>query len=191
MTDINESELELDVLAYIQNANKDIRQRDLARALVKSLGMTNAILKRLTYKGMLSIRKVNNRNISYAVTPMGVRELAKRSYRYVRNTIRNVVDFKEVIDGRIQQFVAGVTPTSNEPVRLILVGSSDVDFIFEHLSQKHGISFVRLSTLSDLTPEVLESETCLIVVSENLFLDTSVGLLGCYHNNKARALLLW
>jgi len=31
-----------------------------------SLGMTNAILKRLAAKGWITVRKVNNRNIRYA-----------------------------------------------------------------------------------------------------------------------------
>ncbi len=43
--------------------------------------MTNAILKRLAAKGFITMRRVNSRNIQYAVTPEGVDAIARRSYR--------------------------------------------------------------------------------------------------------------
>jgi predicted transcriptional regulator len=45
-----------------------LRQRDMAHVAGASLGMTNAILKRLAKKGWISVKKLNNRNIQYAVT---------------------------------------------------------------------------------------------------------------------------
>ena len=61
-----------------------MHQRDLARIVGLSLGMTNAILKRL-------VKKVNNRNIQYIVSPKGINEITRRSYRYFKRTIKNVV----------------------------------------------------------------------------------------------------
>jgi hypothetical protein len=85
-----------------------------------SLGMTNAILKRLVLKGYLSIRKVNNRNIAYAVTPAGVEAIAKRSYRYLRRTIGSIVRYKEAIEGLVRKVRAWLRETigiAYDPIR--------------------------------------------------------------------------
>ena len=52
---------ELDVLSQLHQ-NNGVKQRDLAQAIGLSLGMTNAILKRLAGKGFVTMRKLNARN---------------------------------------------------------------------------------------------------------------------------------
>ena len=116
---------ELELLQHIAHA-EDVRQRDLARIIGMSLGMTNAILKRLAHKGLLTIRKVNNRNIIYAVSPEGFEEIGRRSYRYLKRTIKNVVVYRETIES----FVALIAGQGFEEIDLI--EESDLDFIVEH-----------------------------------------------------------
>ena len=89
---------EIEILSHIARGEK-VRQRDLSHVIGMSLGMTNAILKRLVHKGFLAIRKVNNRNIAYIVTPAGAEAIAKRSYRYFKRTIRNIVYYRCEICG--------------------------------------------------------------------------------------------
>jgi DNA-binding MarR family transcriptional regulator len=125
---------ELQVLQSIYNRNK-IRQRDLAVVAGLSLGMTNAIVKRLITKGFLTVRKINNRRIMYAVSPAGMEEIAKRSYRYFKKTVKNVVYYKNSIDTLLRDVKeAGFSALS-------LVGSSDVDFIVEHFCGKYNIAY--------------------------------------------------
>ena len=131
------AERELEVLESIYRNGSRVRQRDLAQVVGLSLGMTNAILKRLAHKGWLAIRKVNNRNIRYAVTPAGADEIARRSYRFLRRTIRNVVDYKEAIE----RLVSAARLRGFHTVTL--VGSSDLDFILEHVCAKNSVRFVR------------------------------------------------
>jgi DNA-binding MarR family transcriptional regulator len=131
------AERELEVLESIYHNGARVRQRDLARVAGLSLGMTNAILKRLAHKGWLVIRKVNNRNILYAVTPAGSDEIARRSYRYFKRTIKNVVDYK----GAIERLVADARQRGYDEIAL--VGASDLDFIVEHVCAKSGVPFRR------------------------------------------------
>ena len=78
------NEKELEILTNInENSSTPLNQRELAIKSGMSLGMTNAVLKRLVQKGQLMIRKVNNRNIRYVVTPAGMEEISRRSYRYL------------------------------------------------------------------------------------------------------------
>ena len=100
--DMLSTETEIDLLEKILESSSDIRQRDLARIIGLSLGMANVILKRLVQKGLLKIQKVNNRNIRYVVSPRGMERIARRSYRYFRQTVKNVVFYKGAIEELLQ-----------------------------------------------------------------------------------------
>jgi DNA-binding MarR family transcriptional regulator len=140
---MNPSEKELEILENIYNSTEKVRQRDLAHIAGLSLGMTNSILKRLAKKGLITIKKVNNRNIQYAVSPVGMEEIAKRSYRYFRRTIKNVAYYKESIESIISQ----VAEEGYEQV--VLIGGSDLDFIVEHLCGKYGIGYTQRKMRTD------------------------------------------
>jgi DNA-binding MarR family transcriptional regulator len=126
---------EIKLLERIYYNKTQIRQRELAKIAELSLGMTNVILKRLVRRGWLAVKKLNNRNIKYIVTPDGIKAIAKRSYRYVKRTIKNIAFFKNAINNLIldikKQGYKGV----------ILLGVSDLEFIVEHLSQKHQLTY--------------------------------------------------
>jgi DNA-binding MarR family transcriptional regulator len=127
---------ELEILQSIYHRDS-VHQRDLAVIVGLSLGMTNAIVKRLAQKGFLMVRKINNRNIRYAVTPDGIDEIARRSYRYFKRTIKNVVFYKESIDTLMREAKRGGFAT------VVLVGQSDLDFIVEHSCHIHGLELLK------------------------------------------------
>ncbi|MFW5826916.1 MAG: winged helix-turn-helix transcriptional regulator [Alkalispirochaeta sp.] len=77
-----------------------LSQRSIAQALGMSVGPTNAILKRLTDKGFLMMRRINAHNVHYLVTPAGLDQISRRSYLYLRRTIGHVVRYKE----RLREF---------------------------------------------------------------------------------------
>ena len=116
-------------------SSQPLRQRDLAQTAGASLGMTNAILKRLAQKGWITIKKLNSRNIQYAVTLEGMNEIIHRSYRYFKRTIRNVVYFKDILEDLVSR------ATRKNIDTVILVGISDLDFIVEHVCQRLGMNF--------------------------------------------------
>jgi DNA-binding Lrp family transcriptional regulator len=129
-------EKELELLRTIHK-NSHVRQRDLARIIGASLGMTNAIIKRLVTKGWLKIKKINNRKIMYAVSAEGIEEIMRRSYRYFKRTIKNVVFYKEAIAKLVE------TIRDRGYNGIILVGKSDLDFIIEHCCHNAKINYIR------------------------------------------------
>jgi DNA-binding MarR family transcriptional regulator len=153
------AENELDILENIHRSTEPVRQRDLAHAIGLSLGMTNAILKRLVTKGCLSLWRVNSRNIKYVVSPKGVDEIARRSYRYLRRTIGNIVRYKEAIEG----FIIDVIDRGCKEV--ILVGESDVSFLLEHACSTHKLP-LRAVAVAPRTEEHRRKENVLVVFSE-------------------------
>jgi DNA-binding MarR family transcriptional regulator len=117
--------------------NQPLRQRDLARSAGTSLGMTNSILKRLAQKGWITAKKLNSRNIQYAVTLEGFNEILHRSYRYFKRTIKNVVFYRDAIDDIIQK------AKRKNISAVLLIGVSDLDFIVEHTCHRYGVSFLK------------------------------------------------
>jgi predicted transcriptional regulator len=137
-----------------------LRQRDLARIAGASLGMTNSILKRLATRGWISIKKMNSRNIQYVITLEGMNEIIHRSYRYFKRTIRNVVYHKDRIDEAV------LAAKKDNLLAVLLIGSSDLEFILEHACQYYGLSF--LKTADPDRVSTIPGENILKVYSENI-----------------------
>jgi DNA-binding MarR family transcriptional regulator len=152
-------ERDIVLLENIYREGKHVNQRDLARIAGLSLGMTNAILKRLIQKGWLKVRKVNSRKLQYIVSSQGIEEIAKKSYLYFRRTIKNVVYYKETIANLINVI-------SKRGFNIVLlVGKSDLDFIIEHFCMKNSISLEQRTQLND--EEVSEEKYFIIFSEEN------------------------
>ena len=132
------AEKEYEILENIYNNQPRVRQRELAKIAELSLGMTNAVLKRLMKRGWLAISKLNNRNIKYFVTAEGIQAITKRSYGYVKRTIKNIVYCKEVINNIILDAV------KMDFDQVILIKQSDLDFIIKHLCHKHYIKYIKV-----------------------------------------------
>jgi len=149
---MSDTDKEIRILENIYSKPQSVRQRDLAHIAGISLGMTNSILKRLIGKGFLSAKKINHRNIHYVVTPAGINEIMKRSYRYIKRTIKNIAVYKEKIDSIVTEIK---TMGYN---RIALVGKSDIDFIVEHCCSHHGISFYYFRDINAVLPSYQGSQ---------------------------------
>ena len=112
-----------------------VSQRSIAQALGMSVGLTNAILKRLTEKGFLMMRRINAHNVHYLVTPEGIEQISRRSYLYLRRTIGHVVRYKE----RLRAFCRDQKERGIEEI--VLVGESDLAFLLEWCAEKEGLRF--------------------------------------------------
>jgi DNA-binding MarR family transcriptional regulator len=135
---------EIAILESIRSSREQrpVRQRDLARIVGISLGMTNVILRKLAQKGWVTFRRINSRHIQYAITPAGMDAIARRSYRYLKRVVRNVVRYKEIL----KEFLASVKCDGYRGITL--VGKSDFDFILEHLCLQQELTFSQAETPS-------------------------------------------
>lgn len=137
---MDDFDAELSILETIylsQKNSESVKQRSLAQAANLSLGMTNALIKRFLGKGWITVRRINTRNIQYAITPEGVNEIAHRAFRYFKRTIHNVSIYKQLIEDLIaekrRQGYTGV----------LLAGPSDLEFIVEYSCQKYEMLFIK------------------------------------------------
>jgi DNA-binding MarR family transcriptional regulator len=147
--EITDHELALLESIYRHKEERPVRQRDLARVVGISLGMTNVILRKLAQKGWVIIRRINSRNIQYAVTPSGIDLIGKRSYLFLKRTVRNVVFYKDVLDRLLADLKARGFRA------IVLVGKSDFDFVLAYLCQKNKLEFIEMQTPSPREGAVL------------------------------------
>jgi hypothetical protein len=74
------------------------------------------------------------------VTPKGIDALTRKSYRYFKRTIKNVVYYRESIEELVVQV------KDRDFDGLVLKGVSDLDFIVEYACRKHGLPCVKEDT---------------------------------------------
>jgi DNA-binding MarR family transcriptional regulator len=134
--DLTDHEYALLESIYRHTETRPVRQRDLAKVVGISLGMTNVILRKLAQKGWVVIRRINSRNIQYAVTPSGIDLISKKSFLFLKRTVRNVVFYKDMLD-----HLLGELKESGYRA-IVLVGKSDFDFIISFLCQKHKLDLI-------------------------------------------------
>lgn len=157
-----ENSKDLTVLSNVHQtliSSPNASQRDISKALNMSLGMTNSILKRFVDKGWMCIHKISARNIKYVLTPEGLKEVAKRSYNYIKRTIKNVYDFKELILDFVGKQKSLVIKN------IILLGEDDIAFIIEYACQKNEISFCNIR---DINNDFNIENNSLFLLSENI-----------------------
>jgi DNA-binding MarR family transcriptional regulator len=119
---ISEKEFEIiNVLADGLRAN----QRELSNHLGVSLGMTNLLLRRLVTKGYLRIQQLNRKKVQYLLTPSGLSEKAKKSYRYTVKTIESFGLLKDGIRKMINEHL------THEIHRVLVMGEGDLAELVE------------------------------------------------------------
>ncbi|MBN2812389.1 MAG: winged helix-turn-helix transcriptional regulator [Spirochaetales bacterium] len=145
----------LESIKDLGEKQESISQRDLSREVQLSLGMTNVILKRLAEKGLIRVRRVSSRTVTYVLTPEGLNELARRTWRSLKRTIKKVSDCRD----QVQQLVETAAATGHS--QIILLGDSDLDFIVEYAAARAGLHFTTVMQETQIPADAF------VFVSEN------------------------
>jgi len=141
---MNGIDTELSVMESIAAASRGseyLTQRDIAHSTGLSLGMTNALLKRLAERGWVKLNRISTRTIRYALSPEGLAEIARRSAAYFRRSSKNAEAYRE----RLESFI--LEQRRDGVGTIVLVGPSDLDFLLEYICERHGLVFVKSSDL--------------------------------------------
>lgn len=77
---------ELKILEVLQT-EPEIRQVDLATRLGVAVGTVNWLLKRLTVKGYVKVKRIGQWHWRYLLTPRGVAEKARLTQHYLRDSL--------------------------------------------------------------------------------------------------------
>ncbi len=154
------------------SASIKLTQRELARITGLSLGMTNAVLKRLVATGWMSLSRHSARTITYLVTPEGQAELSRRYGDHLGRAIRAT----SVFGGRVEAFVADAKKSG--VTRMVLIGGSTAEFILENACERHSLVFLKSADV-DRWAEANVGDSLAIVFGELSAMSRSpAGLRG-------------
>ncbi|OGQ23291.1 MAG: hypothetical protein A3I05_02940 [Deltaproteobacteria bacterium RIFCSPLOWO2_02_FULL_44_10] len=103
---------ELKILEHLSEKPQNISQREIARRSGFSVGLINAVIRRLVTTGYVKTSRLNRRSLEYLLTSEGFARKAMKSYRYVLKTVQNyhaihlfLVDlFQDLQQKRIKKF---------------------------------------------------------------------------------------
>ena len=107
---------ELEILKSVEEKNT-ITQRELAKRTGLSLGSVNVLLKRLIHKGFVKIEHINSKTLRYILTPKGLMEKARLTYKYI------VLSYNYI--SNIEQKIENIVEIENRSKELILFGKKD------------------------------------------------------------------
>ncbi len=94
--------------------------------------------------------------MQYVLTPAGVQELARRSCRYLKRTMRVARDYKDEVSKIIRN------AKQNGCTRVLLVGHTDLDFIIEYACSLYALPLDK----TDRWEAVQKQDNMLIFYSE-------------------------
>ena len=87
-------------------AGQALSQRGLASNAGIALGLTNLLVRRLAKKGFVKIVRVRPNRVRYLITPAGLREIARISREYLRDSVRRYADARARIQDRFERLSA-------------------------------------------------------------------------------------
>mgnify|MGYP001140784140 CR=1 FL=1 len=151
------SEEEFRLIQEVRN-DETLTQRKLSEKTGIALGTVNLILKRLTQKGYIKVKRLNRRNLQYLLTPEGFTEISKRSYRYLLKTINSVRKMKAEIQHLVlEEYYKGkrefIILGDNELADIIELSLKDLD--------KSNLKYQRASR-----PEHIRSSKAVILLAQ-------------------------
>ena len=84
-------ENEYQVLSHLQD-NESTTQRGIAKRTGLSLGAVNILLKKMAKKGLVKIEGLNARTMRYILTPRGMQEKTRQTYRFIKSSYRQILN---------------------------------------------------------------------------------------------------
>ncbi|MBV9080771.1 MAG: winged helix-turn-helix transcriptional regulator [Elusimicrobia bacterium] len=148
-------ERELKILELLSDGDAST-QREVADASGFSLGLVNAVVRRLVKTGHLKIQNLTAKRVRYILTPKGIAEKTRQSCSYVQRTVKTL---NTCLD-RIGQIIGGEIRQGRR--RFVVVGEGDIVnlvMVALELRAPLGIHFERRA---DLKQAPLDETTCVL-----------------------------
>ena len=145
---------ELRTLSLFNNVESrpEINQRQLARELDVSLGLTNTYFQRVLKKGWIRAKQVKPRRWLYFLTPQGVLEKSRLSLSYMHRTLNSFRELKskgdEYLDILSKKGVRGIH----------LCGDEDLTEVLSYCFSGFEIELLSVISEKDLLADLIKKE---------------------------------
>lgn len=154
---MDQNELKTLRLLEVLEQHETKSQRDLSMTLNMSLGLVNAFLKRLYNKGYFKIKNLPRNRVKYILTPKGVAEKSRLTYRYIMLSISFYRDtrkklesiFKDLDKSKIRRIVFfGVSELAE--IAYIVIQEFDFELVGVVDNENAGKKFMRECISDDI-----------------------------------------
>jgi len=148
---------EYQVLNYLQE-NENTTQRKISKRTGLSLGAVNLLLKKMVRKGLIKIEKLNARTVRYILTPQGIQEKSRLTYRYIRNSYRQILKINKTLDYLLAEW----GPELNSAPVIIFGPSDEIrEIIIQHLKLS-DVPYVLYETINPPGPPAADNKPVLV-----------------------------
>ena len=137
MSDKTRIEAELDLLASLESGEA-VSQQGLAKRVLVSVGMVNALLKRAVTKGYVKVTNVPSRRYIYFLTPKGFLEKSRLVAEYLDASLEFV---RMATDGYAKIFRRAAAVGHR---RVVLVGAGELADLAQTAARDTGMEIVGL-----------------------------------------------
>jgi len=132
-------------------------QREIAKRLKISLGMVNALLKRLVQKGYLEISNISESKVKYLLTPKGDLEISNLTYRYIRHSL----GFYKEIQEKLRNLFKEIKIEGKQ--RIVLYGNGAISNIACEVMNEQSLTLV---DIIDNEKDVVDLDYDIILILE-------------------------
>lgn len=154
------SEKEFEIINIIAQ-NIVTTQRQLASQTQMSLGMINILLKRLVTKGYLRTQQLDRRKVRFILTPKGLAEKARKSYRYTLKTIASLKSIRAALETILRdEYDRGTR-------HVFILGYGDLASLVEMVLRERISPAIRYSRVEQF-PEKTSAESLLLLTDGSL-----------------------
>ena len=130
----------------------EVNQRQLARELDVSLGLTNTYFQRVLKKGWIRAQQVKPRRWLYFLTPKGALEKSRLSLSYMQRTLNSFRELKSKGDEHLRIL-------SKKGVRGIhLCGEDDLTEVLSYCFSGFEIELLSIISEKDLLEDLIQKE---------------------------------
>jgi len=89
-------ENEYQILDHLDK-NQDTSQRIIAKKTGLSVGTVNLLIKKMVRKGLIKIERLNAKSLRYIITPQGIKEKTRLTYRYIKISYQQIVKIQQAL----------------------------------------------------------------------------------------------
>lgn len=159
-------------------------QRDLAQRLKISLGMVNALTKRLAEKRYLKITNMPKNRMQYLLTPKGMVEKTQLTYQFVLHSMQYYRDARSRLQGIFRDLAA------KQKERIFLFGISELAEICYITLQETDIVLAGVIDDDRAGEQFLGHQIESMTILENINSTDAIIITDIDKSNKAMNLLL-
>ncbi|MCF8011409.1 MAG: winged helix-turn-helix transcriptional regulator [Clostridiales bacterium] len=135
------------ILNFIEK-NEETTQRKIARGTSLSPGAVNFLLKKMAKKGLVKLEKVNGRTMRYILTPQGMAEKARLTYRFMIRSYRQVIKINDAVKQIIDDYMGSgdkvvLYGPGDEILELIKIAAGNLNLKYEIASYDSSLEDIK------------------------------------------------